>query len=65
LSCPSAEESNELVPENMRGSQLTPTDVAKYSGAETFRMYVYGLRRAGYDISSDPEDIFWPAPELN
>jgi len=65
LSCPIAEQSNELVPENMRGSQLTPTDVAKYSGAETFSTYVYGLRSAGIDISSDPEDIFWPVPELN
>jgi len=53
--------SNELVPEEMHGMQLTPADVAKISGVNEYRMYVYGLRSAGVDISSDSEEIFWPA----
>ena len=57
----SSEWSNELVPEDMHGMQLTPADVAKSSGANEYRMYVYGLRSAGVDVSSNSEEIFWPA----
>ena len=53
--------SNELIPENMRGMRLTPAGVAKFSGEDKYRMYVYGLRNAGVDISSNSEEIFWPA----
>lgn len=57
----SSSENNELVPEHMHGVQLTPADVAKFSGANNYRMYVYGLRSAGVDVCSNSEEIFWPA----
>ena len=57
----SSELSNELVPENMHGMQLTPADVAKFSGANKYQMFVNGLRSAGVDVSSNSEEIFWPA----
>lgn len=58
---PSSELSNDLIPENIRGLELTPADVAKYSGSGKFRAYIYGLMDAGIDISSNSEEIFWPA----
>jgi hypothetical protein len=57
----SSEKSHDLVPENMQGMRLTPASVAKLSGVEKYRMYVCGLRSAGVDISSDSEEVFWPA----
>jgi ankyrin repeat protein len=61
LSNSNSEWGNDLVPENMRGMQLTPDDVAQFSGGEKYRMYVYGLRSAGADISSNSQEVFWPA----
>ena len=60
-SYPSSEWSNGLVPGNMHSMQLTPADVAKFTGADEYGMYIDGLKKAGVDVSSNSEEIFWPA----
>jgi ankyrin repeat protein len=60
LSRSGSEWSNDLIPENMQGRQLTPAGVAKFSGEDEYRKCVYGLRSAGveFDDCSNSEEIF-------
>ena len=61
----------DVVPCGLENKAVTPGDVAKHEGEETYLAYVEGLKLAGFDIAlvqelegdtqSSTEDIFWPA----
>jgi len=58
-----------LVPENMKGLALTPGDISKLRGYDTFATYIEALRGGGHELEvctddlDGEEDIFWLALE--
>ena len=61
----------DAVPCGLENKAVTPGDVAKHEGEDTYLAYVKGLKLAGLDVAlvqeseedtpSSTEDIFWPA----
>jgi hypothetical protein len=62
-----SEATSYVVPKGLANRLLTPADVARNKGDDTYKIYVEALNKAGFDITirgefdkDDENDVFWP-----